>query len=85
MVIIYVRWLDINNGYKNEFELICALNNKKFKDINIIFFDLVKCLFPDIRGNGLIKAYKYGKYAKADMVLEVNDVKKGISIKSWYL
>ena len=39
-------------------------------------------LFQNIEVNDLIKTYKYGKFAKVDIVLEVNGVKKEISIKS---
>ncbi len=39
-------------------------------------------LYPNILYNDRIKAYKYGNYAKVDIVIEVNDIKKGISVKS---
>jgi len=69
------------NGYKNEYEFINYLNNKQFKDVHVIFQDLLTSLFPNISDDDFIIAKKYGKYAKADMVIEVNGIKKGISIK----
>ncbi|MBQ2639857.1 MAG: hypothetical protein IJF92_03745 [Bacilli bacterium] len=38
-------------------------------------------MYPNIQDDDLITAKKYGRYAKSDMVIEVNGIKKGISIK----
>lgn len=69
------------NGYINEQNFIKELNNKKYKDINIILQDFIKSIFPTIKDNDVITAQKYGYYAKTDIVIEVNNIKKGISIK----
>ena len=45
---------------------------------------MIICLFPNIQNNDIIHAKKYGKYAKTDIVISVNDVNKGISIKTGY-
>lgn len=71
----------MNNGYKNEFEFIDYLNNKKYSQINPLMQDMLKSLYPNIKDHDIIKAYKYGKFAKADIVIEVNEILKGISIK----
>lgn len=42
---------------------------------------MLEALFPNIGDNDIIFAKKYGEYAKADMIIEVNGVRKGISIK----
>lgn len=69
------------NGIKNEYELINYLNNKKFNQIHIVFRELIESLFYNVSENDIISAYKYGSYAKCDMVIEINGEKKGISIK----
>lgn len=69
-------------GYQNEIDFINYLNNKKYKEVNILFQELLKQLYPNIRENDVIGAYKYGRYAKVDMVIRVNNIEKGISIKS---
>ena len=38
-------------------------------------------LFPKIKQNDIIDAYKYGRYAKADIIISVKGRKKGVSIK----
>ncbi len=69
------------NGYQNEVIFIESVNGIPFKLQNLIMQDLIKELYPKIKDNDIVSAYKYGKYAKTDMVLEVNGKKKGISIK----
>jgi len=72
----------MKTGYLNEFEFINYLNKRKYIESNISIQELLKKLFPDIKEQDIICAYKYGSYAKADMVIEINGIKKGISIKS---
>lgn len=72
----------MNSGIKNEYEFINYLNNQKFQNVHIIFQELLVRLFSNLDNNSKIKAYKYGRYSKTDIVIEVNNVKKGISIKS---
>lgn len=70
------------DGYQNEFEFINYLNKKTYGETNLIMQDFLKKLYPEIKKQDIIKAYKYGRYAKVDMVIDVNGIKKGISIKS---
>lgn len=72
------------NGYKNEFDFINYLNNKKFEEINILMQEVIQHLFPNIKNDDTIIAYKYGRYAKADFVISINGEKHGISIKCGY-
>lgn len=69
------------NGYQNEIDFINYLNNKKFKELNIMMQEFIKALYPKIKNDDYIDAYKYGRYAKADMIISVRGKKKGISIK----
>lgn len=71
----------MKNGYKNEFEFIDYLNNKKYWQLNPLIQDMLKALYPNIKNNDIIKAYKYGKFAKADIVINVKGILRGISIK----
>lgn len=72
----------MNSGILNEYVFINNINDKKYKETNILIQELLKTLYPWIKENDLIIAYKYGKYAKTDIVISVRNVKKGISIKS---
>ena len=69
------------DGFKNEHIFISNVNCRPYKLQNLIMQDLLKQLYPNIKENDIVYAYKYGKYAKTDMVIEVNGKKKGISIK----
>ena len=71
-------------GLKNEFDFIKVINNSYINELNPILQDLILCLFPNIQDNDIIYAKKYGKYAKTDIVVTVNDINKGISIKTGY-
>ena len=69
------------NGFQNEQIFISNINGRPYKIQNLLLQDLLKELFPKIKDEDIVYAYKYGKYAKTDMVLEVNGKRKGISIK----
>jgi len=71
----------MKNGYKNEIEFINYINNKKFKQLNLLIQEMLETLYPNIKPNDIVKAYKYGKFAKVDIVINVNNILKGISIK----
>lgn len=71
----------MKNGYDNEFEFINSLNKKKFKELNILMQEVLEALFINIEDEDVIIAYKYGKYAKTDIVIKINEIEKGISIK----
>lgn len=66
---------------KNEYDIISYLDGKMKKEVHILFQELLEALYPSILDNDIITAKKYGEYAKADMVIEVNGIRKGISIK----
>ena len=68
----------------NWFFIFKVINNSYINELNPILQDLIICLFPNIQNNDIIHAKKYGKYAKTDIVISVNDVNKGISIKTGY-
>ena len=72
----------MKNGYLSEYVFINNINNRKYKETNILVQELLKELYPKIKDNDLIIAYKYGKYAKVDIVVCVRNIKKGISMKT---
>ena len=69
------------NGFQNEQIFISNINGRTYKLQNLLLQDLLKELYPKIKDEDIVYAYKYGKYAKADMILEVNGKRKGVSIK----
>jgi len=69
------------NGYQNEINFINYLNKKTYQETNLLIQELLIELFPTINKTDIINAYKYGRHAKVDIVIEVNGIKKGISIK----
>lgn len=71
----------MNEGILNEYVFINNINNKKYKETNILVQELLKYIYPWIKEDDIIIAYKYGKYAKTDIVLSVRNIKKGLSIK----
>lgn len=74
----------MKNGYQNELDFIRELNNKKFGQLNPIYQDLLLALYSDVKKSEIVKAEKYGKYAKTDIVITIRNKRKGISIKSGY-
>lgn len=72
----------MSKGYFNEIVFINSINNKKYKETNLLIQELLRKLYPRIKENDLIIAYKYGQYAKVDIVICVNNIKKGLSLKT---
>ena len=64
-----------NNGIKNEMEIVFYLNGKKKGETHIIFQELLEKLYPDIKANDVIMAFKYHELAKCDIVLKVKPQK----------
>lgn len=74
--------IKMKKGYLTELVFINSLDGKRFCEINLLLQELMQTLYPKIKVNDLITAYKYGKYAKTDIVISVRGIKKGISIKT---
>lgn len=70
------------DGFDNETELMNALNNKKYYELNDNLKNMVFSMSDmDIRGDTLIKSYKIGGTNKTDLVVEFNNQKYNLSIK----
>lgn len=70
-----------NNGFQNEVDFIKYLNNKKVKDLNIMFQCFIKDLYGQIDYNSYIYCRKNNGQQKADIIIKINSIEKYISIK----
>ncbi len=71
----------MNNGIKNEIEIVKYLNGKRFKELNDNMKCFISFLFKEIIDDDILYATKInGKY-KADIIISINDTQKYISIK----
>lgn len=70
-----------NDGVKNEYDFVNCLNNKEVKDLNPLFYMMIKDLYKDIKNSDIIKCYKNENLEKTDIYIEINGIKKEISIK----
>lgn len=68
-------------GIKNEIEFVTYLNNRKFCKLNPMFSEFIKRLYDNVEDNDTIKCYKNNTPQKTDIFIEINSVKKRISIK----
>lgn len=68
-------------GTDNEFQFVLALNNKKVKELNPLLRQVIDDIYYDINEEDIIKAWRNHKKQKADILLNINGIIKGISIK----
>ena len=71
-----------NNGIKNEYLFIDAINNKRIKELNFLLQEMILFLFPKINDNLIIKCYKNVEYEKGDICIKIGCRVKYISIKT---
>ena len=69
------------NGFQNEYDFVRVLNNNKIKDIPFQFQLFIFDIFGDISIDFVIKCYKNAKPQKYDIVIEIGNIIKRISIK----
>lgn len=69
------------NGFKNEREFCEYLHNKKVKQVNPIFQDLLYTLYGSLTEEEIIHAYINYNKQKSDLYITISGVTKGISIK----
>lgn len=70
-----------NKGIFNEYAFAKALDQKRVKELNFQFQDLLYNLFNDLKENDNIECWKSKFNEKADIKIRINDNIKGISIK----
>lgn len=69
------------NGFQNEIIIAKYLNNKKVKEVNPIFKDLITKLYQNIDEESIIKSQIDYTKKKYDLIINIKDVIKRISIK----
>lgn len=71
----------LNKGIKNELVFANYLNGKKYSELNILMKDLFKELYPFIKEDNMISAWRDESYNKADIIVDVKGRKKYLSLK----
>ena len=69
------------SGFKNETDLISALSNKTYVELNDNLKKFISFLFPQVKNNDKIKCYSGIVGQKPDIVIEINNKRKYVSIK----
>ena len=69
------------SGFQNETDLICALSNKLYAELNDNLKKFISFLFPKVNNNDQIKCYCGIAEQKPDIIIEINNKRKNISIK----
>ena len=71
----------MNNGKQNEFDFVLMLNGKKVKELDPNSYDMIHAIFNNIDDESTIKAWKNHFKQKTDVMIKIDDIIKGISIK----
>lgn len=69
------------DGFKNEDEFVMYLNGRKVCNLNPLFDDLFVYLFGKVNPDSIIYCEKNFNKQKADILVKVDGIVKGISIK----
>ena len=70
------------DGFKNEFQFVLKLNNKKVGELNPLLKEFVCGLFYGINDKMIIKSWRnHYQQQKTDVMIKIGQVIKGISIK----
>ena len=69
------------SGFQNETDLISALSNKTYAELNDNLKKFVLFMFPQVNINDKIKCYSGTAGQKPDIIIEINNKKKYISVK----
>lgn len=69
------------NGFENELDIRNELNNRKVKELNIMYRKFIDDLFINIKDEDMITCYCDYRKKKYDIVIKINNEVKRISIK----
>lgn len=69
------------SGFQNETDLISALANKYYLNLNNNLKNFISFLFPQVNDYDKIKCYSGMVGQKPDIIIEINNKRKNISIK----
>ena len=73
---------ETNNGKQNEFDFVLMLNGKKVSNLDPNAYDLIHAIYNIIDDNSTIKSWKNHFKQKSDVMISIDGIIKGISIKS---
>lgn len=71
-----------NNGIKNEYEIVDAINNKKVSELSQNFQFILKKIYGVLDQDAVITAERVANHTKPDIWVEYKGIRKYISIKS---
>ena len=60
-----------NNGFKNEFEFVRKINNKKYTELDFKLQLFIKDLFNETNSSDDIKCYKNEELQKYDIIIDL--------------
>ena len=69
------------NGFQNETDIIGYLNESTYNSLNDNMKKFIKFLYPSVKDNDIVYAGSGINGQKPDMIINVNNDKKYISIK----
>lgn len=69
------------SGFQNETDLISALSNKLYTELNDNLKKFISFLFSQVNNNDKIKCYSGMVGQKPDIIVEINNKRKNVSIK----
>lgn len=69
------------SGFQNETDLISVLSNKLYAELNDNLKKFISFLFPQVNNNDKIKYYSGMIGQKPDIIIEINNKRKNVSIK----
>ena len=69
------------NGFDNEYEFVKYLNEKEINELDPMTRELIDKLYPYENPHSIIKCWRNHYKQKSDILIRINNVMKGISIK----
>ena len=69
------------NGYRNEIEFVKLINGKKYVELDYKIQLFIDDLFKNFDKEKIIRCIKNDKLQKYDIIIQIGDIKKRISIK----
>ena len=72
----------MNNGFKNEHDIVKAINRKQYKDLSNYMKDIIKCIFKNVEDEDYLYARICERTSKPDISIIWKDEISYISIKS---
>lgn len=69
------------SGFQNETDLLSELSNKTYDELNSNLKKFILFLFPKVNNNDKIRCYSGMAGQKPDIIIEINNIRKNVSIK----